>query len=220
MASILALVAPAESLRKKAGPRLFTIMHTLLYPGVLGSLMYALPDNIASGRVHYSPEQTGLACALFAMFVMDYAHSVLKENEAAYSYGTFVADLFIVIFLFLAGQRILGTAIFAHVHPAWWLCAMKLASVGWEWLKHPSPAPSGEAASESQQDKANAMGTDFAFLLVYALVGVGAQISGRPATLALTLALVADAFYYVAYRWLKRRTGKQDARTATGGSNP
>jgi len=209
---------PMTWLRGKAEPRLFTVMHTLLYPGVLGSLMYALPDNIAAGRVSYDAEQIVLACALFSMFVMDYTHSVLKRNEAAYSHGTFIADLLIVGLLFLAGQRILGTAIPPDVHPAWLLAAMKLAAVSWEWVKH-QPAPT----AEDRESDANAIGTDFAFALAYAVAAVASQLPPHlqsVATLLFILALLGDAFFYVAYPWLKRPTGKRDGGTSAGRSKP
>lgn len=177
---------------------MFTIMHTLLYPGVLGSLMYAVPDNIASGRMPFEFVQVATVCALFSMFVMDYAHSVTEDNKNDYSYGTFIADLLIVVLLFVAGQRLLGAKIPPDIHPAWFLVGVKIAALCWELLKH--------GGSHQTPAKRAERGTDFAFLLLYVLVGVVAQGAERSFTsILMILVLFGDAFYYVLYRKIVTR---------------
>lgn len=181
-------------LRREAEPRMFTIMHTLLYPGVLGSLMYALPDNIASHRTQFDFTQVATAIALFSMFVMDYAYSVTEDNKNNYSMGTFAADLLIVVLLFVAGQRILGTHIPPDIHPALLLASVKAAALCWEFLKQGGSCRSSE--NRAKKD------TDLAFLLIYIAVALVAQGSEQVASDLLILALLGDAFYYVLYRKL------------------
>lgn len=181
-------------LRQKADPRMFTIMHMLLYPGVLGSLMYAAADNLASHRTQFDGMQVAVAIALFSMFVMDYAYSVTADNENHYSTGTFAADLLIVILLFVAGQRILGTEIPPHIHPAWLLVSVKAAALGWEYLKM-------DGARRSNEERAKKV-TDFVFLLIYAFVAFVARESAQSAPYLLIIALLGDAFCYVLYRKL------------------
>ena len=77
-------------LRKTADTRFFEVMHTLLYPGVLGSLMYAYPDNIVSDKACFTWLGAALAGSLFLAFVLDYLHSISRVSKACYSYGTFI----------------------------------------------------------------------------------------------------------------------------------
>lgn len=194
-----ALMTP---LQQKAEPRMFTIMHTLLYPGVLGSLMYAAPDNIASGRTPLDLTQVAVACALFLMFIMDYSHSVEKGNEESYSNGTFIADLVIVVLLFIAGQRILGTPVPPDIHPAWLLVGVKVAAVCWEFLKRRDSHQSAVRSVEVL--------TDLLFLVLYALVGFFAPDSEKYASFFLIAVLVGDAVSYIVYRKLVPRKADRD----------
>ena len=188
---------PIDWLRAKAEPRLFTIMHALLYPGVLGSLMYAVPDNLAKNPEAYDLWQIVLACSFFAMFVMDYTHSVSKPNEASYSRGNFAADFIIMVLMFVAGQRILGATLPPAVHPAWLLCAVKAAALAWESLKHPGGA--ANSGTTPARESTRAKETDFACMIIYALAAWLTPPAGTVSDIALAAALLVDAVVYLTY---------------------
>ena len=70
------------------------VMNNLLYPAVLGTLIYT-GFNEFSGHALWG-EEALLALALFVLYVMDYAHSVSEGNRKTYTPGKFLADLVIV----------------------------------------------------------------------------------------------------------------------------
>ena len=128
-------------LRKSADDRFHEVMHTLLYPGVLGSLIYAYPDNIVSKKVPFTWVDASLAAALMLAFVFDYLHSISREAKAYYSHGTFIADLCLVVLMFIAGQKILGTPMFPSVQEFWFLGLAR--AFGWFW-EHTRARADGE----------------------------------------------------------------------------
>lgn len=111
--------------------RLFQIMNNLLYPAVLGTLLYTFVDKRIPGMQLFEPEFIG-ACALFLLFVFDYAHSSSDEVRSTYDAKKFLFDLLIISFLFLAGKDILNDALLPNIDFVWWLFLSKLAAVFWE----------------------------------------------------------------------------------------
>lgn len=167
------------------------VMNNLLYPAVLGTLIYT-GFNEFSGHAIWG-EQALLALALFVLYVMDYAHSVSEGNRKTYTSGKFLADLVIVACLFIAGNAILGENLFPAIHPAWWLLGTKVAALWWEcW---------GQLREKWPARKRVEVETDSAFALVYLIVAVGSLNMEIPA-LVLAGVVAADAFYYYQYESL------------------
>jgi len=169
-------------------------MHTLLYPGVLGSLMYAYPDNIVSDKACFTWLGAALAGSLFLAFVLDYLHSISRVSKACYSYGTFIADLGLVVLMFIAGQKIMGTRIFPDAGEFWFLGGAR--ACGWLW-EH----------TKANQDL-TPEGVDLLFIFVYVVGGlIAVQIGwhgsdGYKWTLAAVL--LFDALMYLWYPYVAR----------------
>jgi hypothetical protein len=167
------------------------VMNNLLYPAVLGTLIYT-GFNEFSGHMIWG-EQALLALALFVLYVMDYAHSVGEGNRKTYTPGKFLADLVIVACLFIAGNAILGKNLFPSIHPAWWLLGTKVAALCWEcW---------GRLRGTWPPRKRVEVETDTAFALAYLIAAVFSLNMDIPA-LVLAGIVAADAFYYYKYESL------------------
>lgn len=178
--------------------RWYVVMN-LLYPSVLGTLIYTGFDNLAMGSRSIWGSEALLALALFVLYVMDYAHSVREENRKAYSPNKFWTDLVIVACLFFAGKAILGDNIFPSIHPAWWLFGTKAAAITWEcW---------GQRGNKWSIRKRVEVETDTAFALVYLTAAVSSWITAIP-TLVMAGIIAADAYYYYKYEWLIAQTSK------------
>lgn len=195
------LSGACEWARQKADLRLHAVMHTLLYPGVLGSLMYALPDNILKNDSPFTWSRNGLgillALALFAAFVADYLHSISEEAKASYSNGTFWADLVIVALVFIAGQKVLGTKVLPDLSEFWFLAGAKLCAVAWEGLTYQNPmSPSTAETAPSPTP----IETDVAFALAFLSIGGLILLSKTCYQVALMLVLFADARWYFGFK--------------------
>lgn len=190
----------------KEDGRLYAVMHTLLYPGVLGSLMYAAPDKMSSGRNPYPSEVLWLAGAFALAFVFDYIHSAGDRFKQSYTYKLFMLDLVIVIMLFGAGQRILGNSVFMWLSVPAMLAIAKFSAALWE------------IAAETKIDSAR--NTDVLFAVIYSGIAIVMMVSGTQcwptprdqpgactsaATWVLAAALVADALSFLYYKRLARR---------------
>lgn len=184
----------------RADSRFFVVMHTLVYPGVLGSLMYAIPDNIVSGARAYSNATLFIAFAFFGAFIMDYTHSITAFARRNYSIAMFALDSAIVFLLFCAGQQILGSEVLLQIPTALLLAVAKVVGGLWEVVVW-SPENS-------------ARNTDFVFALAYLILFLGAsgQNCWAPAAIsecaegfrwALGFVLLADALFYLAYKGMR-----------------
>jgi hypothetical protein len=195
------LSSALEKARQKADPRLHAGVHSLLYPGVLGSLMYALADTRAKSESAFNWSSDGLgvllALALFAAFVADYLHSINDDAKARYSNGTCFADLLIVVLVFIAGQKVLGTPLLPALSEFWFLAGAKLCAVAWEGLTHPAP---GNATTADAVTSPTPLETDVGFALAYLVIGVLAVSSKTAYHVALMLVLFADAWWYLAFK--------------------
>ena len=179
--------------------RLYAAMHTLIYPGVLGSLIYAVPDKMSAGQ-SYSNETLLLGGAFALAFAFDYIHSAGERFKNSYTFKLFALDLVIVVMLFGAGQRILGNDIFAFFSVPAMLAISKFAAALWE------------VCADTSEDSAR--NTDFLLCAVYSGIAVTLAISASQCwnsqaegykncsgnlLIALGIALLADAasfFYY------------------------
>jgi len=184
--------------------RLYAAMHTLVYPGVLGSLLYAVPDNLTKG-VKYAPETLWLGSVFALAFVFDYIHTVGPRFKDSYSYKLFLLDLVIVAMLFGAGQRILGNTVFVFLSVPTMLAIAKFAAALWEM------------AAETREDSAR--NTDLLLGFLYVGIAVVMGISGAQCwtgppvagtacptywSLGLGLTLFADAMSFLYYKKLAR----------------
>jgi hypothetical protein len=111
-------------------PRWFQIMTNLLYPAVLGTLIYTFAQHSLASASLSDPMFMG-GLALLALFVMDYAHSLRDEVRTTYDGRKFLADFIVVVGLFLAGTAILNQPVFPTVAYVWWLFMAKAAAVAW-----------------------------------------------------------------------------------------
>jgi hypothetical protein len=173
------------------------VMNNLLYPAVLGTLIYT-GFNEFSGHAIWG-EEALLALALFVLYVMDYAHSVSEGNRKTYTPGKFLADLVIVACLFIAGNAILGENLFPAVHPAWWLLGTKVAALWWECWEH--------LRGKWPPRKRVEVETDTAFALLYLIAAIYALYADIP-TLILAGIIAGDAFFYYRYEALVKAASK------------
>ena len=112
-------------------------------------------------KAYFTWVGAALAAAFFFAFVLDYLHSISKTARACYSHGTFIADLGLVVLMFIAGQKILGTPIFPSVEEFWFLGAARLCGWFWEHMK-------ADAANVDPTPE----GIDLLFIFVYAIGGL------------------------------------------------
>jgi hypothetical protein len=182
--------------------RWFQIMINLLYPAVLGSLIYTFAESAVPGAQLDDPLLWG-GFSLLALFVFDYAHSSREEVRATYDGWKFLADLLIVSFLFLAGKAVLKSPVLPGIDYVWWLFFAKLAAVIWEFaeLRRAQPSQARQAASR-KLDMAFGMETDFALCIIYLVIGVLALGGVRWWTWAVALAMAFDAVQY--YRFARQ----------------
>jgi len=82
-------------------PRHYWIIMGLLYPGILGALIYELGPHLYSGPWTWKLEQW-LVLALMVHFALDYAYSVDDKSRREYSWCKFPFDLAIVWLLYAA----------------------------------------------------------------------------------------------------------------------
>lgn len=173
------------------------VMNNLLYPAVLGTLIYTGFNYLSSPAL--GVEEALLMLALFVLYIMDYAHSVSDGNRKTYTRDKFWWDLTIVACLFFAGNAILGNNIFPAIHPAWWLLATKTAAVLWENLGHTTDKWPVRSLIEVE--------TDSAFMLIYFVIALSSLAATVP-TLILAAAIAGDAYYYHRFESLVQAAGK------------
>jgi hypothetical protein len=187
--------------------RWFQIMTNLLYPAVLGTLIYTFAERTVPGAHLDDPLLWG-GFALFALFVFDYAHSSREEVRASYDGWKFLADLLIVSFLFLAGKAVLKAPVLPGVDYVWWLFFAKLAAVIWEYRESKQAQPS-EAGHAASRKLAFGIETDWALCIVYLAIGVLAFLGVQWWTWAVAGAMAFDAVQY--YRYARQTQGNEVA---------
>jgi len=182
--------------------RWFQIMTNLLYPAVLGSLIYTFAESAVPGAQLDDPLLWG-GFSLLALFVFDYAHSSREEVRATYDGWKFLADLLIVSFLFLAGKAVLKSPVLPGIDYVWWLFFAKLAAVIWEFIESRRAQPS-QAGSAASRKLANAFGieTDLALCVIYLVIGWLAFVEVQWWTWAVAVAMAFDAVQY--YRFARQ----------------
>lgn len=164
------------------------IITGLLYPGLLGSLLYeAVPKVFGSGPGGLPSETIVLVLALLWHYVLDYIYTYDRTPDAPYDWLMFIADALIVVCLYFAIR-------YAYSHDtalAWlFMLGTKLAAFMWEL------ADARHAGFDQAKDRA--LGSDWLFCWPY-LLGLF-FFPDQP--LALAAVLVADASVYI---WLSRR---------------
>lgn len=159
------------------------IITGLLYPGLLGSLLYEAAPKLA-GLPH---ETIVLVLAMLWHYVLDYIYTYDRDPAAPYDWLMFIADALIVVCLYSAIRFA-----YAHDTPLAWLFMLgtKLAAFLWEL----ADARHGGF----DQAKHRALGSDWAFCWPY-LLGLF-FLPDQP--WALVVVLLLDAGVYL---WLTRR---------------
>lgn len=177
--------------------RWFQIMTSLLYPAVLGTLIYTFAEKTVPGARLEDPLFWG-GCSLFALFVFDYAHSLRGDVRASYDGRKFLADLFIVSFLFLAGKAVLKAPVVSGIDYVWWLFFAKLAALIWEYAESKRAAP-GRAGQAASRKLVFGRETDLALGITYLVIGILAFLGVQWWTWAVAAAMALDAIQYYRY---------------------
>lgn len=181
--------------------RWFQIMTNLLYPAVLGTLIYTFADSTLKPGVCVDDPLFWGGLALFPLFMFDYAHSLREDVRASYDASKFLADLVIVSCLFLAGKAILKAPVFSQVDYVWWLFGAKAAAVIWEQRE----SKSGPAGRKSQPAQAASrlvvfgIETDLALCVAYLVLGILAAVGASWWLWVAPLAMALDAHQYYRY---------------------
>jgi len=170
------------------GSRWSVVMNHLMYPAVLGTLVYSTLIAITGHGLGF--ETTLLVVVFLALFTMDYAHSVDENNLKTYTQDKFWWDLTSVVFLLLAGVSIVGNSALTTIHPAWWLVCAKAVDVLRENVGHvKDPWPTRNRIEVE---------TDAAFFVIYlALALCSLEFNFSP--LLLAVAVAADAYTYARF---------------------
>lgn len=175
-------------------PRWFQIMTNLLYPAVLGTLIYTFAQHSLASASLSDPMFMG-GLALLVLFVMDYAHSLRDEVRTTYDGRKFLADFIVVVGLFLAGTAVLNQPVFPTVAYVWWLFMAKAAAVAWERAE----AAHQPKATEAARRMLFGLETDLALLVVYFVLAVVSLTEATWWQWAVAIAMVVDAVQYFRY---------------------
>ncbi len=133
--------------------RLHVVMATLIYPAILGAIIYdVFKLFILDVGKHPAPQLIVLIFALILLYVVDYTYTVV-ERPKKYSTCQFIGDLFIVISLFFAIKLVLAQIPIMDTNesfrssfpqaplvlsfPIFWLFITKILSVYWEVVEPP-----------------------------------------------------------------------------------
>lgn len=175
-------------------PRWFQIMTNLLYPAVLGTLIYTFAQHSLAEASLSDPMFVG-GLALLVLFVMDYAHSLRDDVRTSYDRWKFLADFIVVVGLFLAGTAVLSQPVFPTVAYVWWLFMAKVAAVAWERAE----AAHRPEAAEVVSRMLFGLETDWALLVVYFGLAVVSLMETTWWQWAVAIAMVVDAVQYFRY---------------------
>ncbi len=178
--------------------RWFQIMNNLLYPAVLGTLLYTFVDTTVPSIGLDDPGLWG-ACALFVLFIFDYAHSSSETVKENYDGKKFLFDFLIISFLFLAGKDVLNDSVLPNIDYVWWLFLSKLAAVGWEFSERKDRQKSNAGKALARPMPIIGIETDIALLIAYGfLCGIAmAQLNWW--LWATAICMVVDAGFYWKY---------------------
>lgn len=137
------MVKPLGNLCKAnaADPRHYWIIMGLMYPGILGALIYELAPHL----LYTSPLKwqlcQWLVLALMVHFALDFAYSADDKSKQEYSWCKFPFDMAIVWLLYAAlkaaGEGVTDPAGVARVCE--WMTLTRICAIAWEWLgsRHP-----------------------------------------------------------------------------------
>ncbi|HEY4956298.1 MAG TPA: hypothetical protein VII31_00665 [Caldimonas sp.] len=185
-------------------PRWHEVMTGLLYPAVLGAILFTFFDRLTS-RDLALPEPTLVAAlALLVLFTFDYAHTMSCSVSENYGPGEFACDTVILCLLFLAGKQLVGAAA-PHAPswlstPLWELMALtKAASVVWEVVRTAKRTSIRASLKLSANVKA-----DVAFALAYLALGMIFQVASPAFAWLMAVVLARRPFLRLAHR---RMTG-------------
>jgi hypothetical protein len=146
-------------------PRWRDAMTGLLYPAVLGTLIYLFAERFYEHRRELLDSHAWVGLALLLLFALDFLHS-MKESTPAYGPFEFVFDFCIVLALLLAGKAWQAEA--ADSAPALdfigWLALARALGVVFEFVHSELWQPA------SFMDRLYNVRTDLGPALVYGLL--------------------------------------------------
>jgi len=91
----------------QAPRRWHLVMVNLLYPAILGALIYSFAEELSRGELHVAEPDPWLALLLLILFALDYAHTFGTSDPKIYGPVQFTLDFVIVFCLFFAGRSLL-----------------------------------------------------------------------------------------------------------------
>ena len=167
------------------------VMTGLLYPAVLGAILFTFAERLADKPSEFSALTLGAGLAILVLFTFDYAHTMSGAVRETYGPSEFVCDALITTLLFLAGKRVLGApVVFLEL---WALMALtKGASIAWEALR----LGKGRAQDASIKVTVN-FKADLVFGIVYVVLGLFFQVARPEFTWLLVVAMILDALVYI-----------------------
>jgi hypothetical protein len=176
-------------------------MYGLVYPAVLGSLLYLFGEQVAQGTFSLSLPIPWIAGALFiAVFALDYVYSLSRTNQEFYSGFAFSVDALLLVVVYLSAQAIFGTKILSCVSVWFWLLLAKVVSLYQELLLTKAATtrdpPEGRAPAQPLGQSRSDLMLAFVCGISWAIAaGLPIEWGGLP----LVMFLAIDAYFYLVF---------------------
>lgn len=175
--------------------RWYQVMTTLLYPGVLGTILYALGDaawGLGWGLFDSITPKGALGLALVLLFTLDYAYTLNDNAQNDYGAWLFLLDICSLVLLFAAGKAILSEPFAASIALPTLMLSVKALAVVYEISRLPKPRVSLVLArSWFRYD------SDAAVLLLYLGVFSAWVLLGQALPIWLATVMLVDAALYL-----------------------
>jgi len=116
-------------------PKLYRFTIGLLYPGILGSIIYGLFDNVTKvydSKCYLNVENYIVTILLILVFVFDYLNTDNSEVKESYIRIQGIFDILIVLILFLSVYVALDVLSWGIEYVALLLAASKFFAMLWE----------------------------------------------------------------------------------------
>lgn len=181
--------------------RWFLIMSNLLYPAVLGTVIYTFAEKILDPTDCITATQQLAGLMLITLFIFDYSHTLIEGIRVNYNGRKFFADFVIILCILLAGRAILGKPVPLEANYAWWLFFAKTSAVLWELFDVNGKAM--KAASRKLPNNFFGFETDLFLCVVYAAIIGLAYCEFRYWEWCAISAMLFDAYQY--YQFTKKQ---------------
>lgn len=154
------------------------ILTGLIYPAILGALMYDWLKSIYCAESLFS-ERNFLILSLLVHYTMDFVYTFQGKAREGYTFFKFLLDFLVVIFLYFAIHPFLDTKDVSPItlsmlgSVGMWLFITKICALLWEF----SEIERGNWCQPEKwlTSKPFEIKTDFYFLNMYALFWIGAS---------------------------------------------